>query len=50
MLLSNLLHFGKTFITRFLKYELRFVYGGASGSINQERVHAILDLAAPCQI
>jgi hypothetical protein len=30
-----------------LKHELTFVYGGASSSINQDRVRAILDLAAP---
>jgi hypothetical protein len=30
-----------------LKHELRFVYGGASSSVNQNRVRAILDLAAP---
>jgi hypothetical protein len=29
-----------------LKHELTFVYGGASSSINQDRVPAILDLAA----
>jgi hypothetical protein len=47
MPLSDLLHLGKNFRTRFLKYELTFVYGRASGSISQERVRAILDLAAP---
>jgi hypothetical protein len=47
MPLIDLLHLGKSFRTRFLKYELTFVYGGASSSINQERVRAILDLAAP---
>jgi hypothetical protein len=46
MPLSDLLHLGKNFRTRFLKHELTFVYGGASSSINQDRVHAILDLAA----
>jgi hypothetical protein len=30
-----------------LKHKLTFVYGGASSSINQGRVRAILDLAAP---
>jgi hypothetical protein len=45
--LSDLLHLGKNFRTRFLKYELMFVYGGASSSISQERVCAILVLAAP---
>jgi hypothetical protein len=34
MPLSNLLHMGKNFKTRFLKHELTFVYGGASSSIN----------------
>jgi hypothetical protein len=47
MPLSNLPHLGKNFRTRFLKYELTFVYGGASRSISQKRVRAILDLAAP---
>jgi hypothetical protein len=32
--LSNLLHLGKNFRTRFLKHELTFVYGGAVSSIN----------------
>jgi hypothetical protein len=30
-----------------LKHELTFVYGGASSPINQDRVRATLDLAAP---
>jgi hypothetical protein len=42
---SDLLHLRKNFKTRFLKYELTFVYGGTSSSISQERVCAILDLA-----
>jgi hypothetical protein len=44
---SDLLHLGKNFRTRFFKYELTFVYGGARGSISSDRVRAILDLAAP---
>jgi hypothetical protein len=47
MPLSDLLHLRKNFRTQFLKHELTFVYGGASSSINQDRVRAILDLAAP---
>jgi hypothetical protein len=47
MPLSDLLHLGKNFRTRFLKYELTVIYGGASSSIRQERVRAILDLATP---
>jgi hypothetical protein len=47
MPLSDLLYLGKNFRTRFLKQEFTFVYGGASNSINQDRVRAILDLAAP---
>jgi hypothetical protein len=47
MLLSDLLHLGKNFRTRFLKHEVTFVYRGASSSINQDRVRAILDMAAP---
>jgi hypothetical protein len=47
MPLSDLLHLGQNFRTWFLKYELTFVYGGASSSISQERVRVILDLAAP---
>jgi hypothetical protein len=47
MPLSDLPHLGKNFRTRFVKYELTFVYGGASSSISQETVHAILNLAAP---
>jgi hypothetical protein len=47
MPLSVLIHLGKNFRTRFLKHELTFVYGGASSSINQDRVRPILDLAAP---
>jgi hypothetical protein len=47
MRLSDLLHLGKNFKTRFLKHELTFVGGGASSSINQDRVCAILDLVAP---
>jgi hypothetical protein len=47
MPVSDLLHLGKNFRTRFLKYELTFVYGGASSSINQGTVRVILDLAAP---
>jgi hypothetical protein len=43
----DLLHLEKSFRTQFLKYELTFVYGSASSSISQERVRAILDLAAP---
>jgi hypothetical protein len=46
MPLSDLVHLGKNFRTRFLKHELVFVYGGASSSINQDRVRAILDLTA----
>jgi hypothetical protein len=45
--LSDLLHLGKNFRTRFLKHELTFIYGGASSSISQDRVRAILDLAGP---
>jgi hypothetical protein len=30
-----------------LKHQLTFAYGGASSSINQDRVRAVLDLAAP---
>jgi hypothetical protein len=44
--LSNWLHLGKNFRNRFLKHELTFVYGGASSSINQDRVRTILALAA----
>jgi hypothetical protein len=47
MPLSDLLHLGKNFRTRFLKRGLTFVYGGASSSINQDKVREILDLAAP---
>jgi hypothetical protein len=47
MPLRDLLHLGKHIRTWFLKYELTFIYGGASSSITQERVGAILDLAAP---
>jgi hypothetical protein len=47
MPLGDLLHLGKNFRTRFVKHELTFVYGGASSLINQDRVCAILDLAAP---
>jgi hypothetical protein len=47
MPLSDLPRLGKNFRTRFLKHELTFVYGDASSSINQDRVRAILDLAAP---
>jgi hypothetical protein len=44
---SDLLNLGKTSRTRDLEYKLTFVYGSASSSISQERVCAILDLAAP---
>jgi hypothetical protein len=47
MPLSDLLHLGKTFSAWFLEYEPMFAYGGASSSISQERVRAILDLAVP---
>jgi hypothetical protein len=47
MSFSDLLHLGKNFRTRFLKHELTFVYGGASSSIIQDRVRAILVLPAP---
>jgi hypothetical protein len=47
MALSDLFPLGKNFRTRFLKYELTFVYGGAISSISQGRVRAIRDLAAP---
>jgi hypothetical protein len=47
MPLSDFLHLGKNFKTRFLKHEPMFAYGGASSSINQDRVRGILDLAAP---
>jgi hypothetical protein len=46
MPLSDLLHLGKNFRTRFLKHKITFVCGGASSSINQDRVRAILDLPA----
>jgi hypothetical protein len=45
--LSDLLHMGTNFRTWFLKHELTFVYSGANSSINQDRAHVILDLAAP---
>jgi hypothetical protein len=50
MPLSNLLHLGKNFRIQFLKYELTFVYGGASSSISQERSVRFSIWLFPCQI
>jgi hypothetical protein len=47
MPLSDFLNLGKSFRTRFLKHKLTFVSGSANSSINQDRIRAILDLAAP---
>jgi hypothetical protein len=45
--LSDLLHLGKNFRTRFLKYMLTFTFGNSSRSIDPNKMRQILDLGAP---